>query len=126
MAEKVEQKHGELSAKIIAAAYKVHSELGQGFVEEVYKNALAAELQESGIAYATAVAAEVKYHDKMVGQFVADMVVDGKVIVEILVVNAIAPAHEVRLMNHLRATGIRLGILLNFAQSVEVRQRVFG
>jgi GxxExxY protein len=126
VAEKVEQKHGELSAKIIAAAYKVHSELGQGFAEEVYKNALAVELQESGITHALDVAAAVKYHDKTVGQFTADMVVDGKVIVEITAANAIGAAQEARLMNYLKATGIRLGILLNFAQSVEVRQRVFG
>ncbi len=126
MAEKVEQKHGELSGKIIAAAYKVHRELGQGFAEEVYKNALAVELQENGIGYATDVAATVKYHDKEVGRFTADMVVDGKVIVEIVALNAITPAHEAQLVNYLRAGDIKLGLLLNFGQSVEIRQRVGG
>jgi len=124
--DKAEYKHGELSAKVIAAAYKVHRELGQGFAEEVYKNALGAELAESGIAYASAGAVAVKYHDKIVGQFVADMVVDDKVIVEIVAVNAITPAHEAQLVNCLRAADIKLGLLLNFGQSVEVRQRICG
>ncbi|MHC4169071.1 MAG: GxxExxY protein [Planctomycetota bacterium] len=111
-------KHGELSSKIIAAAHSVHKELGQGFLEKVYKNALAIELREAGI--------ECDLDGLVVGDYVADMVVEDKIIVEAKAVSELNSAHEVQLVNYLKATGVQVGLLINFGRSVQVKRRVFG
>ena len=119
-------KHVELSQKIIAAAHNVHNELGQGFLEKVYKNALAIELQEEGVDCTLEVPMSVKYHGSVVGEYAADMIVDNRIIVEIKAVSEINPAHEVQLVNYLKATGVQVGLLINFGRSVQVKRRVFG
>ena len=119
-------KHSELSKKIIAAAFAVHKELGYGFVEKVYKNALAIELQETGIKCAVEVPLKVLYHEKVVGDYYADMIVDEKIIVEVKAVSNLEPIHEVQLVNYLKATGLHVGLLINFGQSVKVKRRIFG
>jgi GxxExxY protein len=122
----MELKHKELSEKIIAAAYNVHKELGYGFLEKVYKNALAIELGEAGLKYAVETPLNVKYHNIVVGDYFADIIVDDKIIVEVKAVSKLEPVHEVQLVNYLKATGIEVGLLINFGQSVEVKRRVFG
>ena len=119
-------KHSELSKKIIAAAYNVHNELGYGFVEKVYKNALAIELQETGVKCAVEVPLKVLYHEKVVGDYYADMIVDDKIIVEVKAVSDLEPVHEVQLVNYLKATGLQIGLLINFGKSVKVKRRMFG
>ena len=119
-------KHKELSEKIIAAAYNVHKELGYGFLEKVYKNALAVELEEAGLKYALESPLKVLYHRKPVGDYFADVIVDNKIIVEVKAVSKLESIHEVQLVNYLKATGIEVGLLINFGQSVEVKRRVFG
>jgi GxxExxY protein len=119
-------KHKELSEKIIAAAYNVHKELGCGFLEKVYKNALAIELREVGVKCAVEVPLKVLYHEKTVGDYYADMIVDDKIIVEVKALSDLEPIHEVQLVNYLKATGLRVGLLINFGQSVKVKRRVFG
>jgi GxxExxY protein len=119
-------RHSELSKKIIAAAYTVHKELGYGFVEKVYKNALAIELQEMGVKCNVEVPLKVLYHEKTVGDYYADMIVDDKIIVEFKAVSEIEPIHEVQLVNYLKATGLQVGLLINFGQSVKVKRRIFG
>lgn len=119
-------KHKELSEKIIAAAYKVHNELGNGFLEKVYKNALAIELGEAGIKYAVEFPLKVLYHNIAVGDYFADIIVEDKIIVELKAVSKLESAHEVQLVNYLKATGIKVGLLINFGQSVEVKRRIFG
>ena len=119
-------KHGELSHKIIAAAHNVHKELGQGFLEKVYKNALAMELQEAGLKCDLEVPMSVLYRELVVGDYVADMVVDGKIIVEVKAVAELSSVHEVQLVNYLKATGLQVGLLINFGRSVQVKRRVFG
>lgn len=76
-------KHGELSQKIIAAAHHVHKELGHGFLEKIYKNALAIELREMGVTCELEVPTSVLYRGNVVGDYVADMIVDGKIIIEV-------------------------------------------
>jgi GxxExxY protein len=122
----MELKHKELSEKIIAATYNVHKELGYGFLEKVYKNALAIELGEAGLKYAVETPLNVKYHNIVVGDYFADIIVDDKIIVEVKAVSKLEPVHEVQLVNYLKATGIEVGLLINFGQSVEVKRRVFG
>jgi GxxExxY protein len=119
-------RQSELSKEIIAAAFTVHKELGYGFVEKVYKNALAVELQEKGIKCALEVPLKVFYHEKTVGDYFADMIVDDKIIVEVKAVSDLASIHEVQLVNYLKATGVQIGLLINFGQSVKVKRRVFG
>ncbi|MDD5327908.1 MAG: GxxExxY protein [Phycisphaerae bacterium] len=119
-------KHKELSEKIIAAAFTVHKELGYGFVEKVYKNALAIELGEVGIKCAVEVPLRVLYHGKTVGDYYADMIIEDKIIVETKAVSDLEPIHEVQLVNYLKATGLHVGLLINFGQSVKVKRRVFG
>ena len=119
-------RHSELSRKIIAAAFAVHKELGHGFVEKVYKNALAIELQETGVKCAVEVPLKVLYHGKVVGDYFADMVVGDKIIVEVKAVSKLDSVHEVQLVNYLKATGLSVGLLINFGQSVEVKRRIFG
>ena len=119
-------KHKELSEKIIAAAYNVHKELGHGFLEKVYKNALAVELDEAGLKHAVETPLKVSYHGKIIGDYFADMIVEDKIIVEVKAVSRLEAIHEVQLVNYLKASGINVGLLINFGQSVEVKRRVFG
>jgi GxxExxY protein len=119
-------KHEELSKRIIAAAYAVHKELGYGFVEKVYKNAFSIELQENNIKSAIEVPLKVLYHDRIVGDYFADMIVEDKIIVEAKAVSELNSVHEVQLVNYLKATGLQVGLLINFGQSVQVKRRVFG
>ena len=117
-------KYRELTEKIIGAAYAVHNALGYGFVEKVYENALRVELEEGGLSVEQQAPVDVRYRGKLVGEYVADMVVDGKVIVEAKAVSELAKEHEVQLVNYLKATGIEVGLLINFGRKVEVRRRV--
>lgn len=119
-------RHGELSQKIIAAAHNVHKELGQGFLEKVYKNALAIELQEAGIKCALEIPMSVRYRGVVVGDYIADVIVEDKIVVEIKAVSELNSVHEVQLVNYLKATGLQVGLLINFGQSVQVKRRVFG
>lgn len=119
-------KHKELSEKIIAAAYAVHKELGHGFLEKVYKNALEIELRENSVKCNSEVPLNVSYHGQIVGDYFADLVVDEKIVVEVKAVSDLMPAHEVQLVNYLKATGLQVGLLINFGQSVKVKRRVFG
>jgi GxxExxY protein len=119
-------KHKELSEKIIAAAYNVHNELGYGFVEKVYKNALAIELEETGMKFIVEAPLKVSYHNRIVGDYFADIIVDDKIVVEVKAVSKLEPVHEVQLVNYLKATGMNVGLLINFGQSVEIKRRIFG
>ncbi len=115
-----------MSSKIIAAAHNVHKELGQGFLEKVYKNALAIELREAGVECVLEVPMSVLYRGLVVGDYIADMVVENKIIVEAKAVSELHPSHEVQLVNYLKATGVQVGLLINFGRSVQVKRRVFG
>ena len=107
-------KFQELSEKIIAAAFRVHGELGQGFLEKVYQNVLAIELKEGNVNFELEKPLIVEYHKHKVGEYYADMVVENKIVVEIKAVSSINSAHEVQLVNYLKATGLKLGLLVNF------------
>lgn len=106
--------HEHLTRAIIGCAMIVHRALGPGFLESVYQNALAWELQSAGIPVECERRLEVRYRKVIVGEFVADMIVAERVLVELKAVRALATAHEVQLVNYLTATGIEVGLLLNF------------
>lgn len=104
---------------------EVHRRLGPGFLEAVYENALAHELELRQIPFSRQVDFRVKYKGKEVGEYRADLVVDRKLILEIKAASALVPAHEGQALNYLEATGLRLAILLNFgAESLEVKRIV--
>ena len=118
-------KHKDLTAKIIECVYKVHNTLGFGFLESVYQAALAIELEKAGLKAQTEVPIKVFYEGKNVGDFIADMVIEDKVILELKSVKELHPAHEAQLTNYLKATGIEVGLLINFGQSAQIKRKVF-
>ncbi len=99
---------------IIGGAIRVHNVLGPGFLESVYQKALAWELRTKGLDVESQKRLHVRYRDALVGEFAADVVVNGYVLIEVKAVRALAPAHEAQIVNYLTATGIEIGLLLNF------------
>ena len=115
----------ELTDRIIGAAYAVQRELGCGFLEKVYENALLVELRRRGLLSETQTPIPVRYKGVPVGNYFADVIVEGKVIVEIKTVESLAQIHYSQVLHYLRATGIKVGLLLNFATPrVEVKRFV--
>jgi len=112
--EMAEMEHAELTEAIIGAAMNVHRALGPGFLESVYQNALAHELRKQGLQVSCEEPIKVSYDSIVVGDFFADMVVEDNVLIENKAVQSLNPAHEVQLVNYLTATGIEVGLLLNF------------
>ena len=109
---------------MIGAAMEVHRCLGPGFVESVYENALIIELETLKFAAERQKPIEVKYKEQCVGNFVADLVVDQTLIIELKAVQSILPIHEVQLVNYLTATGIDEGVLLNFGlESLQFKKK---
>ena len=113
-----------LTGQIIGCAYRVYNALGYGFLESVYENSLVIELRKLGLTVEKQVPITVLYDGVVVGAFVADLFVEGRVIVELKSVRAIHPVHEVQLVNYLKATGIGIGLLINFGeQKVDVKRK---
>ncbi len=106
--------HEKLTETIIGCAMKVHRTLGPGFLESVYRQALAHELRKAGLHVECEKPIQVSYDGVVVGDFAADLLVAGVVIVENKAVQALAPAQEVQLVNYLTATGVEIGLRLNF------------
>lgn len=103
------------SYEIIGAAMEVHNTLGQGFLESVYHEAMEIELRKRNIPFESKSKIRIQYKDVPMEHFyIADFVCYGKIIVELKAVSDILPEHEAQIINYLRATGIKLGILLNF------------
>ena len=107
---------GELTEKILGAAFKVQNTLGAGFLEKVYENALTIELRKCGLAVEGQKAFPVRYEGTVVGDYQADLVVSAKVVVECKAVSNLDSVHEAQLMNYLKASGLRVGLLINFAR----------
>lgn len=114
----------ELTRRIIGCAYVVFNTLGSGFLESVYEKSLAIDLQSQGLQIQTQSPLQVFYRDEVVGTFVADMIVEGRLNLELKAVENIAKIHEVQLVNYLKATGIPLGLLINFGPTgVTIRRK---
>lgn len=106
--------HSKLTRLIIGCAFEVINELGHGFLESVYEKALLISLSDAGLALQSQKPIKIFFREKPVGVFYADIVVEEKVIVEIKTVKVLAPEHEAQIINYLQATGINVGLLLNF------------
>jgi len=114
----------EMTSKIIGCAMKVHREMGFGFLESVYENALLHELRKSGFEVQKQMPIKVYYDGIVVGDFIADIVVNGAVILELKAVQSVNVIHEVQLVNYLQATGMDDGLLFNFgAKSLEFKRK---
>ena len=118
-------KHEHLTKRIISAFYQVYNTLGYGFLEKVYENALAIELQRAGLSVKRQQPIKVYYAEQLVGDYFADLVVEDKVILELKAAEALCEAHETQLMNYLRATEIEVGLLMNFGPQPEFRRKIF-
>ena len=106
--------YGDITEKILEAAFEVSKELGSGFLESVYKNSMVIALRVKGLKVETEKPISVMFRGQQVGQFYADLFVEGKVIVELKAVSALAPEHSAQTINYLKATGIGVGLLINF------------
>jgi GxxExxY protein len=119
-----------ISEKVIGCAYTVSNRLGAGFVEKVYENALAHELRKAGLGVEQQHDIEVKYDGVLVGNFTADLLVEGEVLAELKAVKALDEVHLAQCLNYLKATGLQLCPLINFgtpkAQVKRVVNRIPG
>jgi len=117
--------HEELTEKIIGAFYRVYNVLGYGFLEKVYENALKIELRKSGISFESQVSIKVYYDGEVVGDYFADFVIEGKVVVEVKAIRELSGSDGKQLLNYLRATDKDVGLLLNFGKKAEVKRKIF-
>ena len=106
----------ELTGQIIEACFEVINELGAGFLESVYQQALLIALAQKGLRARSQAPISVMFRGQSVGEFYADVLVEDKVIVELKAVSALMPAHQAQVINYLKATGIEVGLLINFGQ----------
>jgi len=118
-------KHGELTDKILGAFYDVYNELGCGFLEGVYESALSIALTAAGVKIERQVPVPVWFRKTQVGDYRADIIVEGAVILEIKAARALDVTHEAQLLNYLRATRIEIGLLLNFGPQPQFKRLVF-
>ncbi len=119
-----ERKHSDVTEAIIGSAFKVYNSLGSGFLESVYENALVWELSKTWTLVERHYPLIVVYDGQQVGRFEADIIVEKKVIIELKAVESLHKAHEVQLVNYLKATGIAVGLLINFGpEKLDVRRR---
>jgi len=119
-------KHSDITEKIIKAFYKVYNTLGYGFLEKVYQNSLFIELVAMGLLVNKQEQIKVYYEEKEVGEYYADLIVEGSVIVELKAAEALCEEHEFQLINYLKATEIEVGLLLNFGKKPEFKRKVFS
>jgi len=110
-------KHEQITKSVIGCAFEVINELGAGFLESVYEKALLLALRQKGLSVISQHPVKVLFRGECVGDFYADIFVEEKVIVELKAVKAIAPEHQAQIINYLNATGIEVGLLINFGNS---------
>ena len=117
--------HEETTNEIISAFYHVYNELGFGFLEKVYQNALYVELMSRGFSVQPQKQIDVFFKGIKVGEYYSDMIVDNIVILELKAKESLAPEHEAQLLNYLKATEIEVGLLLNFGLNPQFKRKIF-
>lgn len=106
----------EITQKIIGCAYNVLNNLGHGFMEKLYENALMLELEYIGLKAAHQVPISVSYRNKVIGNYIADIVVENKIIVELKVVSELSKIHAAQVINYIKATKYPVALLFNFSK----------
>ena len=125
-AENLEQrKHWDLCHRIVEVFYAVYNELGFGFLEAVYEEALAMSLKEAGFTVTRQVETPIWFHGVNIGHYKADLIVNGVVLIELKAARTLDSSHEAQLLNYLRSTDIEVGLLLNFGPRPSFRRLVF-
>ena len=124
MKSKNNYKYSDLTEKIIKEAYFVFNYLGSGFLEKVYENALKIRLKKADLSIETQFPINVYFENELIGEYITDIVVERKIIVELKAVKKINSIHEVQLVNYLKATNMEVGLLLNFGEKLEIKRRV--
>ncbi|SRR5581483_664669 len=122
---KFEGKHSDLTGKILGAFFQLHKEMGYGFSEKVYQSAFAILLEEIGLIVEQQKPIRVYFHGKVVGEYVADMIVNGVVLLELKAVEKLLDAHAAQMLNYLKATEIEVGLLINFGPQAEFRRKIY-
>ncbi len=117
----------DLTYQINGAIFEVSRTLGAGFIEKVYENALMIELRKRGLEAESQAPIKVFYKEEAVGEYFADILVEDKIIIELKAVENISKLHEAQILNYLKATGIQLGLLVNFKHpKAEIKRMVLG
>ena len=119
-----EGKHGDISEKVIGAFYKVYNTMGNGFREHVYENALCYELRKAGLQPEQQQAVNVYYDGIRVGEYIADIIVNKVIILELKAVSQITDEHIAQLLSYLKATPIEVGYLLNFGPKAQHKRKI--
>jgi len=115
----------ELTERIIGCAYRVYNKMGFGFLESVYEKCMLIELRKANLDAESQKPITVFYENEIVGEFVADIIVNDTIILELKSVRRIVRAHEVQLVNYLVATGKPVGLILNFGErKVEIKRKI--
>jgi GxxExxY protein len=117
--------HKDITDEIIKTFYKVYNELGFGFLEKVYQNALFLELIAMGFYCEKQKQINVHYSGQIIGEYFADLIVNGCVIVELKAAETLVEEHEIQLINYLKATEIEVGLLLNFGKKPQFKRKLF-
>lgn len=117
--------HNELTSLILKTFYDVYNELGYGFLEKIYQNALIIELKNKGLEVTSNEKIKVYYKGENVGDYYADIIVNNTVILELKAAECIVEAFENQLLNYLRGTDCEVGLLLNFGKKPEFRRKIF-
>ena len=115
----------KLTGQIIESFYKVYNQLGYGFLEKVYENALLKELRKQELKCTPQLPIKVYYDDTVVGKYFADIIVDQKIIVELKTSETLTKANEFQLINYLKATNLEIGLLFNFGKKPQFRRKIF-
>jgi GxxExxY protein len=118
--------HSDITSLIIKAFYKVYNQLGYGFLEKVYQNSLLIELRKLKLECQPLYPIDVFYEKLKVGFYIADIIVNNCVIIEIKAAECLCEDHEAQLTNYLKATDIEVGMLLNFGKKAEFKRKVFS
>lgn len=119
-------KHTDVTALIIKAFYNVYNKLGYGFLERVYENSMVLEMRKLGLTCDPQYQIDVFYDEVKVGFYIADIIVNNCVIVEVKTSEVLCEEHEAQLTNYLRATHIEVGILVNFGRKATTKRKVFS
>ncbi|HTZ98442.1 MAG TPA: GxxExxY protein [Terriglobales bacterium] len=125
MEQNLALKHAELTARIIGIFYDVYNELGYGFLESVYQEALVVALSEAGFTVDRQVPLPVWFRGRKVGDFRADLLIEGKVLLELKSARTLESSHEAQLLHYLKSTVIEIGLLLNFGAKPQFRRLLF-
>lgn len=118
-------KHQDITQAIIGSFRHVHTRLGYGFSEKIYENALAIELRKKNVAVQQQATIKVFYDGVVIGDYVADLLVENAVIVELKSVRTLLPEHEAQLLNYLKATTFEVGLLLNFGPNAQLKRKLY-